>query len=326
MIPEEFAEIARIFRSHGSFAVLAHFRPDGDAIGATLALGKMLQGMGKKVAMLNEDPVPERYRFLEGSGEISLTPAGRVEAEVAVSLDNGAWKRHGERSMRALAGVPLIVNIDHHATNERFGQVNCVRPQEAATCCILHKLVKYMNRPLTPAISSALYAGISTDTGSFQYEKTTPEVMRMAAELLENGVDVAEINRRLYQEVSPASLRITREVLNGMRLEENGALCSYALDWPTKRRLRAGADDTADLVDIIRVIRGVKAAAIFEDLGDGLIRVSLRSKVPGVDVSAVAAQFGGGGHAMAAGIRMRSTLEEAREQVLGSLRGVLRRA
>lgn len=320
MMPEEFPEIARIFRSYNKFVVVAHFRPDGDAIGATLAVGKMLQGMGKEVLMLNEDPVPDRYRFLEGSNEIMPTPIDVVDADVVVSVDNGAWKRLGDRTMHALSGIKTIVNIDHHDTNECFGTVNCVQAREAAACCVIYDLLKYMELPLTPAISNALYAGISTDTGSFQFEKTTPKLMRAVAELLENGVRVMEINRYLYQEVPYKTLLMTREVLNNMQLEGNGAICSYALDAETKQRIQPSTDNTADLVDIIRVIQGVKVAAIFEDMGGGVIRVSLRSKDARLDVSSVAAQFGGGGHKLAAGIRMRCSLEEGRYRVLEAIR------
>lgn len=326
MNPPEFDAILDVFRTRDHFALIAHFRPDGDAIGSTIALGLVLRALGKKVCLFNEDPVPERYRFLEGSAEILPTPSESIDAEVAVSLDNGAWKRLGDRSMRALAEVPLLINIDHHGTNEGFGALNCVMPDEAATACILYKMIVALGVPLTPAISSALYTGISTDTGSFQYEKTTPEVMRTAADLIEHGVHVMEINRRLYQEVSYKSLLVTREVLCGMRLEEGGALCSYALDRATKKRLGAEADDTADLVDVIRVIRGVRVAAVFEELDDGRVRVSMRSKDPAIDVSRIAGQFGGGGHPLAAGIRMQGPLPEARERVLEAIRVACRAA
>lgn len=326
MTPPDFDAALDVFRSSDNFALIAHFRPDGDAIGSTIALGLTLRAMGKKVRLFNEDTVPERYRFLEGSEDILPTPAEPVDADVVVSLDNGAWKRLGDRSMNALSGVPLIVNIDHHGTNERFGAVNCIMPGEAATACILYRMIARLGVPMTPAVSRALYAAISTDTGSFQYEKTTPEVMRMAADLIEHGVDVMEMNRLLYQEVSYKSLLVTREVLNGMCLEEGGDICSYALDRETKERLGTEPDDVADLVDVIRVIRGVRVAAIFEEMDDGRVRVSMRSKDPRVDVSAIAAQFGGGGHPLAAGIRMPGPLSEARERVLKAIRVACRAA
>ncbi len=326
MIPPDFDAALAIFRSSDNFAIIAHFRPDGDAVGSTIALGLALRSLGKTVRLFNEDPVPERYRFLEGSEDIMATPDRPVDADVVVSLDNGAWKRLGERSMRALAGAPLIVNIDHHATNERFGAINCVMPGEAATACILYRMIGQLGAPLTPAVSRALYAAVSTDTGSFQYEKTTPEVMRMAADLIEHGVDVMDINRRLYQEVSYKSLLVTRDVLNGMRLEEDGAVCWYALDRETKERLGATPDDAADLVDVIRMIRGVRVAVIFEEMDDGRVRVSMRSKDPQIDVAALAARFGGGGHPLAAGIRMPGPLAEARDRVLEAIRIACRAA
>lgn len=325
-IPEALVPVADVIRSHERFVVIAHFRPDGDAIGSTIALGHALQAMGKQVRMLNEDPVPERYAFLEGSDEIGRTPHGPVDAEVVISVDNGAWKRLGDRSIVSLENAPLVVNIDHHGSNECFGAVNCVLPDEAATGCILYKLIRLLEVPITPVIANALYAAISTDTGSFQYEKTTPEVMRMAGDLLSKGVNVMEMNRMLYQEVSWKSLMVTREVLNGMVLEEDGRLCWFSLDLETKGRLNASPDDVADLVDSIRVIRGVKVAAIFEEMEPEVIRVSMRSKDARVNVAKIAEAFHGGGHALAAGIRIRRPLAEARECVLQAIRVACRKA
>ena len=173
---------------------------------------------------------------------------------------------------------------------------------------------------LDKAMADALYVGISTDTGSFQYGSTTPAVMQAAGALLAAGVDVAEVNRRVYQEIPYTALLMQREVLNNMVVEADGQLAHYSMPGGRKAELGVGLEDTKDLVDVVRVLQGVRAALIFEDLDDGRIRVSLRSKDPAVNVAAIASQFGGGGHAMASGIRMRGTLEECRAQVLAATR------
>lgn len=196
----QFAPLADLIRSHGSFAVIAHVHPDGDAIGSTLALGEALKQMGKKVVMMNEDGVPSNLAFMPGVENIIPTPDEPVDVEVAISVDNGALKRLGERSLEALAGVKVWANIDHHRTNDLFGDVQCVLPDECATGAILYYFFKYLGVPVTPVMRDALYVAVSTDTGSFQYQMTTAAVMELAADLIRMGVDVQDINRQLYQE------------------------------------------------------------------------------------------------------------------------------
>ncbi len=318
-------QLLRVIQEHQHFGIISHYRPDGDAIGSTLALGCALRDMGKSVWMWNEDGVPSRYAFLEGASLISPVPEGiPEELEVLICLDTGEWKRIGDVSCELFRGFPLIVNIDHHATNTHYGHLNIVEAGTAACGYVLFQLLTQAGVEMTPAIASALYVAISTDTGSFQYASTTPDVMRAAAELLADGVDVADVNRRLYQEIPLTTLQVNREVLNHMVVEEDGLIAHYSLPAGTRERMGISLEDTKDLVDIIRVIRGVRAAVIFEDMEDGRIRVSLRSKDSRLSVAEVASLFGGGGHAMAAGIRMRGRLEDCRSAVLDALRAAVR--
>ena len=320
-----YKELIDTIQTNSNFVVISHLRPDGDAIGSTLALGLLLKSLGKKVQMWNTDPVPHRYAFLTGSDEVQLLPAELPEdVQVFICVDTGDLKRIGNQAMELFNKAPFTINIDHHHTNTRYAQVNVVEGGAAACGCLIHKLIRLMGIELTLPMAEALYAAISTDTGSFQYSSTTPDVMRTVAELIEAGVDVGDINRRIYQEI-PASCFITqREVLNNMVVEENGLISHFSMSAERKAELGIGMEDTKDLVDIIRVMEGVKVAAIFEDIEDGLVRVSLRSKDPQVDVSAIAGMHGGGGHCMASGIRMRAPLAEAREKVLNSIRAVVR--
>ncbi len=306
-------------------ALISHARPDGDAIGSLLALGLGLRALGYRVSLWNEDGVPARYAFLEEAASIETLPTSLPQGlQALICLDTGSWKRLGDRAAALLAGFPCIINIDHHGSNEGYGQLNIIEPAAAATGMVVHALLRELGAPMTPAIAAALYTAISTDTGSFQYGSTTPEVLRTAAELLEAGVDVAELNRCLYQEKSPGELRTQREVLNHMVSEEGGQLVHYSMSLAVKRELGLSLEDTKDLVDIIRVQAGSKLAIIFEELEEGRVRMSLRSKDARLNVGSIAQQFGGGGHAMAAGIRMRGTLADCRERVLHALRQALR--
>lgn len=319
--------ILSLISSYHHIGVISHFRPDGDAIGSTLALGLALQEMGKSVTMWNEDEVPTRYAFLEGAELIQPLPAVvPPELELLICVDTGDWKRLGDRAVKLFAGFPRIVNIDHHASNCCYGHENLVEGGSAACGFVLYNMLRHWGCRITPAIASALYTAISTDTGSFQYSSTTPEVMQAAGELLAAGVDVGDINRRIYQEIPLSTLMVNREVLNHMVVECRGQLSHYTMPAGRKAELGISMEDTKDLVDIIRTVQGVRVSVIFEDLEDGRIRMSLRSKDPQINVSDIAARFGGGGHAMAAGIRMQGEMEDVRARVLAAIREQLNKA
>ena len=317
-------ELITLIGSKQHIGIISHFRPDGDAIGSTLALGLALRGMGKEVTLWNEDGVPARYAFLAGSELIQPVPESvPAELELLICVDTGDWKRIGDRAAALFAGFPCVADIDHHATNSCYGHVNVVEGGASACGFVLYKILRAMGAPLTPEIAAALYVAINTDTGSFQYNSTTPDDMRAVAELMEQGIDIADINRRVYQEKSLTELRVTAEVIANMVVEAEGQLSHYSMTCATKERMGLGLEDTKDLVDIIRVVSGVRVSVIFEELGDGRIRLSLRSKDPAFSVADIAVLFGGGGHTMAAGIRMRGELADVRERVLAAIRAAL---
>lgn len=319
-----YEELIRLIRSKQHIGIISHFRPDGDAIGSTLALGHALLAMGKDVWLWNEDSVPARYLFLEGCERMDELPESvPAELELLICVDTGDIKRLGDRAAALFADFPCIANIDHHATNSCYGHVNVVEGGASACGFVLYKILRAMGAPITREIAAALYTAINTDTGSFQYSSTTPADMRAVAELMETGIDIADINRRIYQEKPLTELRVTAEVIADMVVEAGGQLSHYSMTTATKERMGLSLEDTKDLVDIIRVVSGVRVAIIFEELGDGRIRMSLRSKDPAFSVADIATQFGGGGHAMAAGIRMRGELCDVRERVLNAIRASL---
>lgn len=320
-----YESLAALISQHDRIGVISHFRPDGDAIGSSIALALALRSLGKDVRLWNEDAVPARYAFLEGAELMEPLPLRWPDGmQLLICVDAGDWKRLGDAAMAAMQPAPVKVNIDHHDTNSLYGDLNIVEGGEAATGFVLYRIFRELGVQLTPAIATALYVAISTDTGSFQYASTTPEVMRATADLIEVGVDVQDVNRRVYQEIPLTTLIVNREVLNHMVVEAGGRLSHYTMEGGTRERLGISMEDTKDLVDIIRVIQGVKASVIFEQLDDGRVRASLRSKDPRVNVAEVAQLFGGGGHCMAAGIRMRGELADCRERILTELRRVLR--
>ncbi len=320
-----YQEFATTITQHRHIGIISHHRPDGDAIGSTLALGLALKGLGKEVRLFNQDAMPERFAFLPGAELLETLPAAfPPEMSLLICVDAGDVKRLGDEGGAFFAAAPATVNIDHHATNTRYAGLNIVEGEAAACGCVLMQMFNEFGWPITQPIATALYTAISTDTGSFQYEHpTTAQVMRMAADLIECGVDVQGVNQKLYQEVSPEAIIVQREVLNNMELLAGGAVSCYAMTAACKESLGVDMEATKDLVDIIRVIRGVKVAVIFEEVDGGRIRVSLRSKDARVNVASIAQQFGGGGHAMASGIRARGELAEVKQAVLAAIMNAL---
>ncbi len=321
-----FDEIGAILRRHKSFALVSHIRPDGDAVGSLLGLGRSLQEMGKSVVLLNENGLPESYGFLPGSEAIRRPGTEPVEAEVAIALDTATRPRLGEGCLAAISRVPLLLNLDHHISNPGYGDLNHIDASAPATGQILYELLVSQEMPLPPESRDALYVAISTDTGSFQYPSTTARTYEIAADLVRRGVAVGPINSLTYNNHPYRRVELLRALLASMELSAGGRVAHWSQDSATSRALDLRAGDSEGLIDILRGIRGVVVAVFFEELPDGASRVSLRSKDARVDVCEVAAGFGGGGHPMAAGIRMKVPLAEARGRVLAALEEAVRKA
>ena len=322
MTTAKFSEIGRILREHQRFAVMSHVRPDGDALGSQLALALSLQQLGKEVRVWNEDGMLEKYSFLPRAELVTKPPSAPEDFDCAIALDTAIQNRLGT----ALAAVhsKLWINIDHHLSNPGYGDVVYVDPDAPATAEIIFRLIKSQNLPFNRDIAENLYAAISTDTGSFQYPKTSARTFEIAAELIRAGLDVGRLNQRLYENYPRRRLELLRELLRTMRFEHAGRVASVSLSLKTGAELGVLPEDNEGLIDHLRAIRGVIVAVFFEELGDGKVRVSMRSKNEAVDVCAICQKFGGGGHALAAGARVRGTLAEVEEKVLEEIGDVLK--
>lgn len=302
--------------------VTSHVRPDGDAIGSALALALALQRLGHRVLVLNEDGLPDNLRFLPG-GELVTRPSGVVAADIVFALDNATQPRLGEGVNVAIAEVPMLVNVDHHVSNTRYGNHHYIDSSSPATGQIVAEWLEAAGVPLDAAIAENLYTAISTDTGSFQYSNTTPATYRWAARLIEAGLDVGELNRKIYQSSPLRRVKLLGELLRVLDLSPDGRVASWHLTSEMVARAGARPEDSENMIDHIRGIEGVVVAAFFEELPDGKVRLSLRSKDARFDASALCGQFGGGGHRMAAGARLRGPIGEARDRVLSSIHEAL---
>ena len=315
-------ELINLFAKHRSFAISSHLRPDGDAIGSMLGLGLMLEGLGKKVIYIHEDGVPANLSFLESSSaERVQIPSEEtvIEAEVFIALDTANEERLGASVLAAIPAEAVRVTIDHHITNERYGDFVWVDSEAPATAQMIWELAQAGGWEIPEQARTALYVGVSTDTGSFQYANTTARTHEMAANLVQAGLDVAEVNRLTYMNFPYRRVELLRCLLETLERSEDGRLAWWSLTLAMKEKVGYQPGDSEGLVDVMRGIDEVVACVFFEEIGDGSIRVSSRSKSPEVNVSELCGQFGGGGHILAAGARLPGPLNEAREKVVAAL-------
>lgn len=309
-----------------TFLVISHQRPDGDAVGSSLAMALALHQLGKAVEVWNEDPLPKKFDFLPGVEYWRTSPesAGKeTDFDVIVSVDNANKKRLG-RALEVLTHAKMWINIDHHASNERFGDLNIVDSDSPATGEILYRLFRDAGIKVTREMAVSLFVAISTDTGSFSYPATTAQSFHIAADLVGQGLKVGDISKIIYESHPLGRFKLMQRFLSKTGFHAGNRIAYSWIHPEDYRETQAMPEDSEGLIDMIRSIDTVVCAVMFEHLEDGKIRLSLRSKDPHVDVNKVAQKFGGGGHALAAGARTSGRADEVQKQVLSELEKILR--
>jgi phosphoesterase RecJ-like protein len=300
------AEVAEVLARPGErFVVTSHHNPDGDALGSMLGMARALRGAGQDVVLAHADApeLPDDIAFLVADGEeIRPDLPDDVGERVLVAVDCATERRMWAEPVHERARE--ILNIDHHQDNTLFGDLNLVDPLASSTAEVIVGILGVAGWPLTREVAEPLYVGLVTDTGRFGYTNTRPQAHRVAAAMIEAGVDIASISRRLYEEQPLERLLLIGRALEHARLLAGGRMLASVL---TRDDFEAaGGSDTEGIVEIMRGVRGMKAAALVSEAGpDGSWRVSLRSVDPDVDVSAIARDEGGGGHRAAAGFSTR---------------------
>jgi phosphoesterase RecJ-like protein len=298
-------------RTSDRFLLTTHEGPDGDALGSLLAMHQVLKQLGKDSVMFlaaKEFPLPVEYRFLPLE-EVFHEPPADVVDRTLVFLDCGNIDRMPVEFLQRDGA--RLVNIDHHHDNTRFGSVNVVDTEASCTAEIVLEIVRRLGAEITPEIAQALYVGLITDTGKFMYENTRPASHRMAAELIEAGVDVNDIYRRLYERVPLEKWRLTARALEKIQLYDEGRFAVTYISAEDYAESGAQEAHTEGIIDFLRALEGVDVAAMIRDKTDGgraARKVSLRSTQ--VDVSAIARAQGGGGHRRAAGFGSDLTYPE----------------
>lgn len=305
----------RLDRSN-KITIASHVRPDGDAIGSLLGLGLALIDRGKSVQMVLMDGLPASFRHLEGSDLIVKEPGG--EHDTFITVDCADLKRVGKAF--ETFGQPDI-NIDHHKTNEKFGKLNLIEPEEVATAAILANHLPAWGFQITRPIADALLTGIITDTLGFRTSNTNPSALRLCAMLMETGSNMPDLYMRsLVHKTFPAA-RYWGAGLS--RLEQDNGIVWGTLTLDDRKRAGYGGNDDADLINLISAIHGNKVGMIFVEQSDNHVKISWRALEEGVDVSPVAKQFGGGGHAAAAGADVPGDLNDVQPAVLKATKELL---
>ena len=297
-------EVVERIRAGDRFLLTTHEGPDGDALGSLLAMHHILRQLGKDSVMFlaaKEFPLAIEYRFLPLE-EVFHEPPADVVDRTLVFLDCGNIDRMPVKFLKR-AGADVL-NIDHHHDNTRFGSVNVIDTGASCTAEIVYEIAQRLGAEITAEIASALYVGVVTDTGKFMYENTRAETHRVAAELIEAGVDVADTYRRLYERVPPEKLRLIGRALEKIERYDDGRLAVTYIGASDYEETGASEVLTEGIIDFLRSLEGTAVAAMIRDKTDGGIsarKVSLRSTDGSVDVSAIAREHGGGGHRRAAG-------------------------
>ncbi|MBS4024844.1 MAG: bifunctional oligoribonuclease/PAP phosphatase NrnA [Clostridia bacterium] len=296
----ELNKLADIIKSsEDNYVLISHVGPDGDNIGSLVGLALGLLQLKKKVTVINADPTPKKYHFLEKCISISAAKEYKKQDGNLIVLDCPDLKRTG-LSEDAISSFSRVVNIDHHISNILFGDINLVDTSAAATGEIVFKLLQKLNIDFTPDISTPLYTAIMTDTGSFRYENTTGFSLETGAFLINHGADLNKINVEVYETFSPASIRFMAAALKKLEIAQIGTIAWIIVTNEMYKQFGVNEDDFEGLVNYAKSIAGIEVAFLVKEGEDSTLKVSLRSKGV-IDVNEIAAKFGGGGHKKAAG-------------------------
>ena len=310
-------------------ALTTHVTPDGDGIGAEICLLGHLQGRGIDARVINTEPLPAKYRFLDKGGAVEVYDAARHDAflrgaDLIFMLDNSATSRMGPLDPAIRASRAVTVCIDHHNVVEPFWKVNIIDPEACATGELVFQIVKAMGGQVDRNAAQAAYVSLVTDTGYFRFSKTSPRCHEAAAEMLAAGVSPPLVYEEVFERNSAALLRLGGVAMADLHQEEEGRLAWVSLTREQVLRCQAELEDTSDIVNELLSIDGVRVAALFKEMDGGRTKISLRSKGD-LDVNRLASRFGGGGHTNAAGAVVECGLKDTIGRVLPSCRELLTR-
>ncbi len=295
---------------------VTHKDADGDTLGSALALAQVLEPLGKSVPVLSSPPVPAAWWFLPGIDRVNRQSA---PADVPVFIFDASDAARAGTYESVVTQATVVVNVDHHVSNARFGTVNLVVTDAASTGELVYDLLKAWKIHIPPAAASCLYATILSDTGGFRHDNTSAHALRAAAELVELGADPVMIARGLFKSRPASGLRMQGRILQGLHYEFGDRLVWGSISQAGLRDSGATTDQADSAIDQLNTVRGQELAILFKEAGPRLTKVSIRSRDQ-VDAAELAGKFGGGGHRRAAGVELALPLKEAEATVLAEVR------
>jgi len=310
--------VAAALREHDRFLVVTHENPDGDALGSLLAMTLALRQLGKDVLMFlsGDAPLPREYAFMQLDGLLRALPTD-TEERVLVAVDCAKVDRIGP-DPAAVKRAKLVLDIDHHHDNTRFGDVNLIAPDASSTGELLRDVFRELDVELTAEIAEPLYIALVTDTGKFQYSSTTPKSYRLAAELIEAGADFHAVFKQVYESLELAKFKLIGRAADRTRVLEGGRMIVSHLLRTDFAEVGAAEAYSEGIIDFLRAVEGAELAVLIRepprDTGPTR-RVSLRASIDELDVSAIAREFGGGGHRQAAGFSTEAPIDEVTELI-----------
>jgi len=316
--PKIIDRILDAVRESRTLCVVGHIRPDGDCVGSQLGLTLALHGEGKKVLCWNEDPLPQKYEFLD-PGHLFQRPKPGHKFDCVIATDAASFDRLGKVGS-CIARRKLFINIDHHESNTRYADINWISPREPSSGELVFRIMRVAKWPITKPIADCLFTAVSTDTGSFQYPSTRPGTYHVAGELVRRGADLAKICDEVYQSYPLSRARLLRHIYSHFHLTHQNRIAYFWLKKADFARTGAESSDSEGLIDHIRAIAPVVVACVFEEIDPQLTRISLRSKSADVNVNDIAAQFGGGGHPAAAGARITGNPLSVQRKVIAAIK------
>ncbi len=297
-----------------SFLLMTHKDPDADGIGSMLALGRALENVKKKVVLITEKPVHSPVNLLRGSESIVHASGPENDFEAVIVLDCGDADRVG-----ALQGVlesrKLMISIDHHETNDLFGDLNLVDPESSSTGELVYRVIKAAGLPMDFDVAENIFAAMQADTGSFRYDNTTSESFKIAAEMMEYGVDPRQVSLKMVDEYSLSRIRLLEMALGAVEFFHEGRLGMVTLSSEMFEKAQAHWEDSERFVDYLRFVSGVELAVLIRETDKNIYKFSMRSNNR-VNVAQLASTFGGGGHAKAAGFESRDPFETFKNDFL----------
>jgi phosphoesterase RecJ-like protein len=313
----ELTAIADALREHDRFLVVTHENPDGDALGSLLAATLALRKLGKDAVMYlpGRTPLPREYAFMPLGDLVRERPVDAAD-RVLFAVDCAKAERIGDDAV--VAGSPLVLDVDHHHDNTRFGDLNLIVADASSTGEVLRDVFAELGLELTPDLAEPLYIALVTDTGRFQYANTTPKALRLAAELVDAGADIHEVFQQVYESVEFAKLKLLARALDRAEVLEGGRIVVSHLLRTDFAEVGAAEPYSEGIIDYLRAVEGAELAVLIREqlnAGPSAHKGSLRSSIDELDVSAIARRFGGGGHRQAAGFSTDLPLEEIVEQI-----------